>query len=173
MIFKRECRARARAYRFTPEFSINAIVSLTGLAELVEFSNVARISLLLEVDGYEKDRRVVFLEEDEDFLTLDVTRNNYFTDPPQAIVALDQLESVSITVACELYAAAKNSAHVVIDLGPENQNLYYSAPSLRVDREYQSYDLYEKPFEEEWGPWDAREIEPRRGNPFDNFRFGQ
>jgi hypothetical protein len=127
-------------YQFTPEFFINAKVSLLG--EGVDFSNRASISVQLKIDDNPRSKKNVFTKSDSGFFASSVSISSPPTDGPAAVATLDAQESVAITVACELDVEATNIAHAVLNLDSSNK-LYYWAPRLRVEREKKTVPLYE------------------------------
>ena len=122
-------------YRFTPEYSLTAVITLSGLDEFMEFSNSASITLKLLIEDIEKDKKdITDDEKDKAGFSEPFYQSNYFADLPVASAFLEESESITITVACELEVKAKNTAYAKIDMGyPDNGELYFKAPELRVD----------------------------------------
>lgn len=163
-------------YRFTPEFFINAIVSLSG--DGVDFSNKATISVQLKIGNDIRGTQIVYFKSDKEGFVEPVSRSTPTAKSPAAVVTLDAQMSTAVTVACILDVEATGVAHTKLDLDSYD-DLYYWAPRLRVEREEKTVRLYEN--ESEHG----REVleepvlreyvysPPDLPWPYGGFRFGR
>lgn len=129
-------------YRFTPEFFINAIVSLSSFS--TEFYNLACIDIKIGFGDEIKSERNVFAKGDTDLFAGNVTIDSISTGSPRVIKHLEEQDKFVITVICELFVKAKNLANAVLDLA-SSEYLYFWAPRLRVEYEKRTLKIHEKP----------------------------
>lgn len=157
-------------YRFTPEFFINAIVSLSG--EGPEFGNNANISIQIKIGNNLRGVKTVLNKSDSDLLVEPVSISSPPSRGPSAIATLEANQTILITVACVLYVEATNLAHVLLDLDSSN-HLYYWSPRLRVDREKETVPLYENESGGEVIEEPVVDELPDPPWPYKGFRFGK
>ncbi len=63
---------------------------------------------------------------------------------PFAEVRLDKWETVTVTIACEMYVEASNTARAEIDM-ESTDGLFFMAPRLRVDYVSRTIPIYDSP----------------------------
>lgn len=164
----------ADKYRFTPEFFINAIASLSGQG--ADFSNKATIYIQLGVGGVERGKQVVYCESDKEGLVEPVRIHTPTAKSPAAIATLDAQQSTVVSVACILDVEAKGVAYAKLDLDMFD-DLFYWAPRLRVEREKKTVPLYDvEPGREVLEEPVLREYldsPPDLPWPYGRFRFGR
>lgn len=134
-------------YRFTPEWLISGIVTLWGSDDVVAFENAARVTISVSVWGQEKDSHSPVRLYNRSIPVVPKVESNETTetgDNPFAEVRLDEWERVTVTVCCEIYVEARNTARAEIDMG-STEDLFFSAPRLRIDYVSRTIPLYDTP----------------------------
>lgn len=132
---------KSTEYRFTPEFYINGSLVKSILEENSE--NWAQVNFYIYVDDDMKRQQNVY-NRYGDILSYSEVISITSLDPNPALnffTQVDEGQTITITIDCELFARAKDMNQVLIDLSLAHH--YFKAPKLHIEELKKKIPIYE------------------------------